>query len=178
MRAAGELAELRAAALQLDRAEILELMSLHDCETDDATVDALFDATEGWATGLQLACLARAGRSPAAWLPDVRGGRHEFAEYLTSEVLDAQPEEIQDFLLRTSVLHELTPVLCCLVTGREDGGELLARVAREELFVVPLDDDGTHYRYHHLFAEMLEGELERRHPGQARGLHRAVAAWC
>ena len=178
MRAAGELAELRAAGLQLDRAEILELMSLHDCETDDATVDAIVDATEGWATGLQLACLARAGRPPAEWLPDVRGSRREFAEYLTSEVLETQPDGIQEFLLRTSVLHELTPVLCTVVTARDDGGELLARIAREELFVVPLDDDGAHYRYHHLFAEMLEGELERRHPGLARRLHRAVAAWC
>ncbi len=178
LRASGDLIEFRAARLSLDHDEIAELMRLQDCEADEATVGALFAATEGWATGLQLACLARAGRPPSAWLPEVRGGRHEIAEYLTSEVLDAQPPDVQEFLLRTSILHELTPRLCALVTGRDDGGELLARAAREELFVVPLGDDGCHYRYHHLFAEMLEVQLERRHPGLADELHRSVAARC
>ena len=152
-------------------------MRLHDCEADDETVDAVHAATEGWATGLQLACLARAGRPPAEWLPEIRGSRHEIAEYLTSEVLDAQPRDLQEFLLRTSVLQELTPRLCALVTGRGDAGEVLARVAHGELFVVPLGEDGCHYRYHHLFAEMLRDELEKRHPGLPDELHRSVAAW-
>jgi LuxR family transcriptional regulator, maltose regulon positive regulatory protein len=177
MRAAGDVAELRAGELSLRRSEVAELMRLHDCEADDETVDAVHAATEGWATGLQLACLARAGRPPSEWLPEIRGSRREIAEFLTSEVLDAQPLEIQEFLLRTSVLQELTPKLCALVTGSDDGGELLARVAREGLFVVPLGGDGCHYRYHHLFAEMLQDELERRHPGLPRELHSGVAAW-
>ena len=84
-------------------------MRLHDCEADEETVDAVHAATEGWATGLQLACLARAGRPPAEWLPEIRGSRREIAEFLTSEVLDAQPADVQEFLLRTSVLQELTP---------------------------------------------------------------------
>ena len=177
MRAAGDVAEFRAAELSLHPQEVAELMRLQDCEADQETVDAVFAATEGWATGLHLACLARAGRPPEEWLPLIRGSRHEIAEFLTSEVLDAQPPVVQEFLLRTSVLHELTPRLCALVAGSDDGGELLARVAREELFVVPLGDDGCHYRYHHLFAEMLQGELERRHPGLPDELHFSVAAW-
>ena len=177
MRAAGEVTEFRAAELSLDPDEVAELMRLHDCEADQETVGAVFTATEGWATGLQLACLARAGRPPAEWLPEIRGGRREIAEFLTSEVLLAQPPEVQEFLLRTSVLNELTPRLCALVNGSDDGGELLARVSSEELFVVPLGDDGSHYRYHHLFAEMLQGELDRRHPGLPDELHRMVAEW-
>ena len=102
---------------------------------------------------------------PAEWLGEIRGGRREIAEYLTSEVLDAQPADVQEFLLRTSVLLELTPRLCALVWERDDAGELLARVAREELFVVPLGDDGCHYRYHHLFAEMLQDETGEASPG-------------
>ena len=160
MRAAGEVAEFRAAALSLDPGEVAELMRLHDCEADQETVDAVFTATEGWATGLQLACLARAGRPPGEWLPEIRGGRREIAEFLTSEVLDAQPSEVQEFLLRTSVLHELTPRLCALVTGSDDGGELLARVSREELFVVPLGDDGSPLS--------LPPPLRRDAPGRAR----------
>ena len=177
MRAAGDVVEFKGAELSLRRSEVAELMRLHDCEADQDMVAAVHAATEGWATGLQLACLARAGRPPAEWLPQIRGSRREIAEFLTSEVLDAQPPDMQEFLLRTSVLHELTPRLCALVTGRGDGGDLLARAAREELFAVPLGDDGCHYRYHHLFAEMLQAELENRHPGLSDELHRSVAAW-
>ena len=175
MRAAGDVSEFRAAELSLLPHEVAELMRLHDCEADQETVDAVFAATEGWATGLQLACLARAGRPPAEWLPQIRGSRHEIAEFLTSEVLDAQPPDVQEFLLRTSVLHELTPRLCALVTGSDDGGELLARVAREELFVVPLGDDGCHYRYHHLFAEMLQRRAGEAAPGA--GPRSCTAPW-
>jgi LuxR family transcriptional regulator, maltose regulon positive regulatory protein len=177
MRASGDVAEFHGTELSLRRSEVAELMRLHECEADDETVDAVHAATEGWATGLQLACLAHAGRPPAEWLPEIRGSRREIAEYLTSEVLDAQPRDLQEFLLRTSVLQELTPRLCALVTGRDDAGEALARVAHGELFVVPLGDDGCHYRYHHLFAEMLTAELEKRHPGLPDELHRTVAAW-
>jgi len=177
LRAAGELAEFRGQDLALDRDETAELLRLHDCAADDDTVDALFAATEGWATGLHLACLASGGRPPEEWLPQIRGERREIAAYLTAEVLDRQPEDVRAFLLRTSVLTALTPALCKLVTALENAGELLARVTDEELFVVPLGDDGYHYRYHHLFAEMLEAELELRCPGLRDDLHRTVAAW-
>ena len=176
LRAAGELAEFRAEELSLDRAEVAELLHLHGQEADEATLEALLDATEGWATGLQLACLAGAGRPPAEWVAEVRGDRRAITEYLTAEVLAAQPGDVQEFLLRTSVLTELTPRLCVLVTGREDGGEALGRVAREQLFLTPLEDHGDRYRYHHLFAETLQAELERRHPGLAAELHGRVAA--
>jgi LuxR family maltose regulon positive regulatory protein len=177
LRASAELAEFRVQQLALDRAETVELVRLHGCEPDDGAVDALLSATEGWATGLQLACLAAGGRPLEEWLPRVRGERREIAAYLTSEVLDGQPAEVQDFMLETSVLSELTPALCKLVTRRDDAGRLLARVAREELFIVPLGDGAHEYRYHHLFAEMLEAELEARRPGERQVLHRRAAAW-
>jgi len=177
LRASGELAELRGAQLALDHAEAAELVRLHGCAADPAAVDALLSVTEGWATGLQLACLAAGGRPLEEWLPRIRGERREIAAYLTSEVLDGQPADVQDFLLRTSVLTELTPALCKLVTGRDDAGEALALIARQELFVVPLGDEGHQYRYHHLFAEMLEAELEARRPGERDELHRRAAGW-
>ena len=178
MRAAGELAEFHASQLSLGEAEVAQLLSLHGCEADAETAAALLAATEGWATGLQLALVAAgAGRPAVEWVGEIRGGRREIAEYLTSEVLDAQPADVQEFLLRTSVLLELTPRLCALVTGRGDGGERLALVARDQLFVVPLGDDGCQYRYHHLFAEMLQVELEKRHPGLPDALHRKLADW-
>jgi len=177
MRASAELAELRALQLAFDRTETAELVRLHDREPDEATVDALLSATEGWAIGLHLACLAAGERPLEEWLPRIRGERREIAAYLTSEVLDGQPADVQDFLLKTSVLTELTPALCGLVTGRDDAGELLARVAREELFVLPLGDENHLYRYYHLFAEMLQAELEARRPGERDELHRRAAGW-
>lgn len=177
MRAAGELAEFRMQDLALDREEVEEFVLLHDCAPDAQAVDQLLATTEGWATGLQLVCLAAAGRPLQEWLPRVRGERRDIASYLTSEVLDGQPAEVQEFLLQTSGLHELTPGLCRHVTGRDDAGELLARVARDGLFVAPFGDAADHYRYHHLFAEMLSAEFERRRPGEREELHRRAAAW-
>ena len=177
LRASGELAEFHAQQLALDSAEAAEFVRLHGCEADAAAVRALLSLTEGWATGLHLACLAAGGRPLEEWLPRIGGERREIAAYLTSEVLDGQPADVQDFLLETSVLTELTPALCKLVTGRDDAGELLALVAHQELFVVPLGEDGHHYRYHHLFAEMLEAELESRRPGAGVELHRRAADW-
>jgi LuxR family transcriptional regulator, maltose regulon positive regulatory protein len=177
LRASGDLAEFRAPQLALDRAEAAELVGLHGCAADETTVDALVSVTEGWATGLHLACLAADGRPLEEWLPRVRGGRREIAAYLTSEVLDGQPAEVQDFLLKTSVLAELTPALCKLVTARDDAGRLLSRIAQQGLFVVPLGEEGHQYRYHHLFADMLEAELEARRPGERDVLHRLAADW-
>lgn len=177
LRVSGELGEFRARHLALDRAETAELVRLHGCETDDATVDALLRLTEGWATGLHLACLVAGGRRLEDSLPRIGGGQREIAAYLTAEVLDGQSSDVQDFLLRTSMLTELSPALCGFVTERDDAGELLERVAREELFVVPLGESGHDYRYHHLFGEMLEAELEARHPGKRDELHRRAAGW-
>jgi LuxR family maltose regulon positive regulatory protein len=169
MQASGDLVEFNGRQLALDRAEVAELARLHGFEADGAAIDALLAITEGWATGLHLACLAAGGRPLEEWLPRIRGERREIAAYLTSEVLDRQSAEVQDFLLMTSVLTELTPALCTLATGR--------RVAREELFVVALGDEGHRYRYHHFFSEMLEAELDARHPGQRVELHRRAAGW-
>jgi len=177
LRASGELAEFHARQLAFDSAEAAELVRLHGCEADAAAVGTLLSVTEGWATGLHLACLAAGGRPLEEWLPRIGVERREIAAYLTAEVLDGQPADVQDFLLRTSVLTELTPALCKLVTGRDDAGEILALIAHRELFVVPLGDEGHHYRYHHLFAEMLEAELESRHPGERDELHRRAAGW-
>ena len=177
LRTSGDLAEFRGPQLALDSAEAAELVRQHGCEADAATVDTVLAVTEGWVAGVHLACAAAGGRPLEDWLPQVRGRQREIAAYLTSEVLEAQPADVQDFLLRTSVLRELTPALCKVVVGGDDAGELLAFVARHELFVVPLGESGHRYRYHYLFAEMLEEELEARHPGERLALHRQAAGW-
>ena len=177
LRVSGDLAEFHLLDLAFDRDEVASLLELHACcDATDDVMDALLERTEGWAAGLRLACVASCQRPVEEWLTHVPAGRREIAEYFTSEVLERQPHEIQDFLLSTSILRELTPAACKIVTGRDDAGELLERAAREELFIFPLGDNGS-FRYHHLFAEVLEAELERRHPGRGVELHRKIGTW-
>ncbi len=178
MRAAGELAELRFADLAFDEGETARLVRLHGCGDPDAvTVRELLALTEGWAAGLRLACVASCHEPLEEWLPHLTGGRPEIASYLITEVVERQPAETQEFLLRTSILRELAAAPCKVVAGRDDAGELLEQIAREELFLVPLGEDRSRYRYHHLFGEVIAAELERRHPGEPERLHVLAGEW-
>jgi LuxR family transcriptional regulator, maltose regulon positive regulatory protein len=177
MRVSGLLEEFRAGELALDRDEAGQLLRLHGRPVEDETLDAVLSATEGWAAGVYLALLAGEGRAPREWLPQIRGDEREVAVYLINEVLERQPYRIQEFLLRTSILERFAAPLCRAVTGRTDAHLVLARLARENLFVVALDDQDEWYRYHHLFAECLRAQLARRLPDELDGLHRAAAEW-
>ena len=190
LRARGELLEVRFDELAFDRDEALALLRLHGVgdgggrtESPDRKVEArdtaaaLLEATDGWATGLYLASLTMRGRAPDEWLPEVRGDQRAIADYLLGEVLERQPLELQRFLLETSILDELTAPLCAVVTGRGDAGAVLARLARENLFVSALDDHDERYRYHHLFADLLRSRLERLGPDRPPQLHRRAAVW-
>lgn len=137
----------------------------------------LHTRTEGWITALHLASLALA-RHPdrAAFLASLSGTERDIADYLTEDVLDSLPQPLQQFLEQTSVLDEFCADLCNALTGRRDGLDMLMRLQREQLFVIPLDEQGEWFRYHHLFAEFLQGRLARQ-TDKAPLLH-AAARWC
>ena len=177
IRARGDLLELRFGELALDRGEVAELLRLHGVHVDEPTLSALLDLTEGWATGLYLALLASRDVAPGEVLRHVRGDQRDIAAYLLGEVLDREPRDLQTFLLETSILDELSAPLCAAVTGRDDAGEVLAKLARDNAFVMALDDCGVSFRYHRLFAELLYARLEQARPGDAPALHRAAAHW-
>ena len=177
LRAAGRLGVFRMDDLAMDRDEARQLLDLNDCRADDDQLDALLALTEGWATGLYLAVIAGQCGDGGDWLPQIRGDRREIAAYLTTEVLDRQPEDLRRFLLSTSILDRLSPALCRAVTGRDDAHVMLARLARENLFLTALDGRDEWYRYHHLFGELLRVELERREPRSVPELHERAAAW-
>ena len=177
LQAAGQLNAFRMDDLAMDRDEARQLLELNDCRVEDDELDALLTLTEGWATGLYLAVIAGQGRKGSDWLPRVHGDQREIAAYLTTEVLDRQPQNLREFLLSTSILDRLSPPLCRAVTGRDDAHELLARLAGENLFVNALDERDEWYRYHHLFGELLRVELERRAPRSLPGLHHRAAEW-
>ncbi len=150
-------------------------------DLQERDVAALDDRTEGWATGLQLAGLSLRGRTEqhevSGFIEAFTGSNRLVVDYLTDEVLAQQSEEVRGFLLRTSVLEQLTGSLCDAVTGAADGREVLDRLDRDNLFVVPLDEDKIWYRYHHLFADVLRARLAASSPNLLDELNRAASDW-
>ncbi|MGH2561162.1 MAG: ABC transporter substrate-binding protein, partial [Thermomicrobiales bacterium] len=143
----------------------------------DDEIASLHAQLEGWIAGLQLVSLTlRRQREPANRI--VVSGRHRFiADYLHDDVLAHLPDDRRQFLLQTSILDRLCGPLCDAVTEGAGSQEMLERLERENLFLVPLDDNREWFRYHRLFADVLREELTRRHSEEVAGLHRRAAAW-
>jgi LuxR family transcriptional regulator, maltose regulon positive regulatory protein len=179
LRAGGQLVELREADLRFSSEEAAALLRMAvGGELPEAAVAALGDRTEGWAAGLQLAALALQGHADISAFVEEFSGSHRYVlDYLTAEVLDRQPEPLRAFLLETSLLARLSGPLCAAVTGRTDGQELLEQAERANLFLHPLDEVRGWWRYHHLFADLLQARLQREQPDRVEELHRAAAAW-
>ena len=183
MRARGELLELRAADLRFTAPEAGEFLSdVMDLQLGQDQVDALEARTEGWPAGLQLAALSAQSRLDEPGELDVFirdfAGSHRFVlDYLLDEVLAAEDESTRGYLLRTSVLDQLSGPLCDAVTGREDSQAVLERLERRNLFVLPLDDSRQWYRYHQLFADALRARLLAQSPDTFRDLHRTASGW-
>ncbi|GAA1519583.1 LuxR C-terminal-related transcriptional regulator [Kribbella lupini] len=175
LRARGELVEIRAAELRFtaDEAEVF-LNDVMGLRLEPALVSALEERTEGWAAGLQLAALSARTRADVARFVEEFSGSHRFVlDYLVEEVLDRQPDDVRAFLLDTCVLDQLSGGLCDALTGRSDGQAMLETLERENLFVVPLDDERRWYRYHHLFADALRARVA----GRVGDLHAAASRW-
>ena len=179
LRAAGQLAELRAGELRFTAEEAAALLGETAGDVlPAAAVAALVARTEGWAAGLQLAGLSLRGQPDLAGFVAAFSGSHRYVlDYLTDEVLEGQPGQVREFLLETSVLERLSGGLCDAVTGRTGGQAMLERVERANLFLVPLDEVRGWWRYHHLFADLLRARLQAEQPGRVQALHRAAAAW-
>ena len=176
LRARPALAEIRARDLAFTVEEARELIVGEGIELSDESVELLVERTEGWPAGLYLAALwLRDLEDPDQGVRAFLGSARHVADYLTDEVLTALAPQTRDFLVRTSVLGRFTPELCDAVLGREDSAAMLAELERSNMFLVALSGEGEWYRYHHLFGELLQMELERE---QARELRRRAAAWC
>ena len=172
LRARGELTELRAADLRFSPDEAADFLGrVMGLKLTAEDVAALESRTEGWIAGLQLAALSMRGQKDIAGFIRSFTGSHRFVlDYLVEEVLQRQPEGIQTFLLRTSILDRLCGPLCdsVLLDPSASGQETLEYLERANLFIVPLDNERRWYRYHHLFAELLRQRLQEsaaRHGG-------------
>jgi len=165
LRAQGQLTELRAVDLRFTPAEVAgflnEVMGLN--LTPEA-IAALERRTEGWIAGLQLAALSMQGTQDTASFISSFTGSHQFVlDYLVEEVLRQQPEHVQNFLLRTSILDRLCGPLCdaVLPAPAGSGQATLNAIENANLFIIPLDNERRWYRYHHLFADLLRQRLQQ-----------------
>ena len=178
-RARNQLAELRASDLRFTRAEasdfLEQVMGLH---LSPEAIAILETRTEGWIAGLQIAALSMRNQTDAANFVKAFTGSNRFIlDYLAEEVFQQQPQAIQDFLVRTSILDRLTGSLCDAVAGQADGVQTLQALERSNLFIVPLDSERRWYRYHHLFADVLHNRLHSTSPTLVPELHRRAARW-
>jgi LuxR family maltose regulon positive regulatory protein len=138
----------------------------------------LAERTDGWIAGLQLAGLSlRDHTDPAQFVATFDGSHRHVLTYLGEEVLAAQPEAVQSFLLRTALLERICAPLCDALTGRGDGQAMLERLEQANLFLIPLDEEGRWYRYHHLFAELLRHRLHQEHAEEIPALRHSAARW-
>jgi LuxR family maltose regulon positive regulatory protein len=178
LRLAGELAEIRAADLRFTERETRELLDASGIALSEAAVALLYQRTEGWAAGLRLAAISLADHPhPERFVAEFSGSDRTVAEYLIAEMLERQPADVKDLLLRTSLLDRVNGELADLLTGHPGSERILLELEDANAFVVSLDPERTWFRYHHLFADLLRLELRRRLPEEVPELHRRAAEW-
>jgi LuxR family maltose regulon positive regulatory protein len=178
LRLAGELAEIRAADLRFTELETRELLDASGIALSEAGAALLHQRTEGWAAGLRLAAISLADHpDPERFVAEFSGSDRTVAEYLIAEMLERQPPDVQDLLLRTSLLDRVNGKLADLLTGRHGSERILLELEDANAFVESLDPERTWFRYHHLFADLLRLELRRTLPAEVPGLHRRAAGW-
>lgn len=179
LRTIGDMVEIRMRELCFTRPEAATLVqAVSGIELTPADLTDLVERTEGWPAGLYLAALSLRGHpSPGAFVEQFSGTNRFVIDFLAEEVLSHQPPVIRDFLARTSILGRFCAPLCDAVLGSGQAAEIIDVLERENLFVVPLDETRTWFRYHHLFAQVLASQLARAEPGLAPALHHRASAW-
>ncbi len=179
MRARGEMAEIRANDLRFTPQEVTQFLNdVMGFDLSPEDIKLLESRTEGWIAGLQMAALSMQGRKDLSNFIKTLSGSHRFImDYLVEEVIDKQSREIQEFLLKTSILGRMNGPLCDFVTGGSDSQEMLAYLEQANLFLIHLDDERCWYRYHHLFSGLLRSYQEQYRPGRTPVLHRRASEW-
>src|SRR6266567_1006013 len=178
LRLEGELTEIRAANLRFTLDEARALFGGAGVELPESALALLHARTEGWAAGLRLAALSLAGHpDPERFAAEFSGSERTVAEYLLAEVLERQNEEVRRLLLRTSILERVSGELADLLTGGSGGERILQDLEEAGAFVVSLDGRRSWFRYHRLFADLLQLQLRHTEPGELPALHATAAGW-
>ena len=178
LRVAGELCEVRDHDLRFSLAESRALLGSFGVEIAAEQLALLHERSEGWAAALQMAALSLRGTADPVQIAQTLDMRsYTIAEYFVAEVLDQQPSEVAQFMLDTSILGELTADACAAIIAQPDAAALLRAIDAAHLFLVPLDDERTSFRYLHLVREILRAELRHRDPAHEQELQLRAAEW-
>ena len=178
LRLAGELIEFRGPDLAFSLEETRELLREAGIALSDAGLALLHERTEGWAAGLRLAVISLVRHAdPERFVKEFSGSERTVAGYLLAEVLEHRPAEVREMLLRTSVLERVSGPLADFLTGGSGSERILQQLEDANAFVSSLDAGRSWFRYHHLFADLLQLELRRAAPAIIGPLHRAAAQW-
>jgi LuxR family transcriptional regulator, maltose regulon positive regulatory protein len=179
LRLAGTLTEIRGPDLRFSLHETRDLLETSGITLSDDAVGLLHERTEGWVAGLRLAAISLTGHpDPERFVREFSGSERTVAGYLMAEVLEHQPRDVRDVLLRTSVLERVSGPLADVLTGGSGSERILQELEDANAFVTSLDVGRSWFRYHQLFADLLQLELRRTAPAVIRSLHRAAARWC
>ena len=175
-RVSGHLADIRAADLAFSSAEAGQLLAQHGITLPADSLECLVRRTEGWAAGLRLAALSMGGHpDPGQFVSELATEHSTLTGYLMEEVLSAQPPQVRDVLLCTSILEEVSIDAAIEMTDDEQAAGTLSAVARANAFIQPAGPG--RYRYHTLFADVLRLKLRRDYPDRVAGLHQRAARW-
>jgi LuxR family maltose regulon positive regulatory protein len=189
LRLAGQVLEFTVNDLRLNQAEMSAYLKQHGLQTGEgAAISELEQRTQGWLAGLHLAILSLQQPVPGhhadqasemeALLQHLRGDQFLMADYLAGEVLNRLTDPLRSFLLRCSILEQLTPDLCSAVTGIDESALLLHQAVSLQLFIRPLDETGEWYQQHHLFRDLLRHRLHLEESSQTiQTLYRQAADW-
>ena len=178
LRMLSQLTELRTADLAFTEPEAAELFSQAGIELEADEVEALVRETEGWAGGLRLAALSLAHEQrPAEFIRDFAGDDQAVSAYLVEQALDSQPDEIREFMLRTSIVDAISSDLADALTGNSDGARILERLVRGNVFLSARGQPQGWYRYHRMFRELLRAQLRHRLPHVVALANRRAAQW-
>ena len=178
LRASGQLGEIRAADLAFSADEATALLGQRQVRLSGPSLAQLVNRTEGWPAGLYLATLSLSGRAdPDEFVRQFSGNDRFIGDYLTEEVLSRHTDEVREFIRTVSILDRLSAPLCDFVAERTGSAVTLRELERANMFLVPLDEHGDWFRFHHLFASAARSELEMTHPDRVTFLHTRAAAW-
>jgi LuxR family transcriptional regulator, maltose regulon positive regulatory protein len=178
LRAAGQLSEIRADSLAFDVEEASELLASDDIQLSSEAVQELMRRTEGWPAGLYLAALSLAGRADQDEFVHHFSGNNRFiGEYLTEEVLSRQTDDVRNFILDMSIVDRFSAPLCEYMTGQRHAARILRELQHTNLFLIPLDAEGSWFRFHNLFGAVARSTLETEQPERVPALHSRAADW-
>jgi LuxR family transcriptional regulator, maltose regulon positive regulatory protein len=178
LRAAGQLAEIRAEDLAFTEDEVYSILASDGVQLSSDSVSELVHRTEGWPAGVYLAALSLVGRpDPAGFVHHFSGNNRFIGDYLTEEVLSRQTDEVRNFILDMSILDRFSAPLCDYMRGSRDSATILRELKHRNLFLIPLDAEERWFRFHHLFGAVANSSLETEQPDRAAMLHGRAADW-